>query len=105
MEEQKPQGLALEIKPEIAKGTYSNLAVINHSRTEFVIDFAGMLPGLAKPEVVSRVIMNPEHVKRLLMALNENVGKYEQQFGRIDIPGQNNNTFNLADFNPNGAKS
>ena len=102
MEEKKQ--INLELKPEIARGTYSNLAIISHSHSEFIIDFAEMLPGLAKPEIVSRIIMTPEHAKRLLAALNENIGKYENQFGRIELPGQSN-TFNLADFNPNGAKS
>lgn len=102
MEEKKQ--INLELKPEIARGTYSNLAIISHSHSEFIIDFAEMLPGLAKPEIASRIIMTPEHAKRLLAALNENIGKYENQFGRIELPGQSN-TFNLADFNPNGAKS
>lgn len=105
MEEKKqPQQMSLELKPEIARGTYSNLAIISHSRSEFVIDFAEMLPGLPNPEIASRIVMAPEHAKRLLAALNDNVGKYEANFGRIDVPGAQN-TFNLADFNPNGAKS
>ena len=102
MEEKKQ--LNLELKAEVARGTYSNLAIITHSHSEFIIDFAEMLPGLPKPEIASRIIMTPEHAKRLLAALNENIGKYENQFGRIELPGQSN-TFNLADFNPNGAKS
>ena len=105
MEEKKQ--INLELKPEIARGTYSNLAIISHSHSEFIIDFAEMLPGLAKPEIASRIIMTPEHAKRLLNALVDNVGKYESQFGTIELPGQNQQgaTFNLADFNPNGAKS
>ena len=96
--------LSLELKPEVAKGTYSNLAIISHSASEFIIDFATMLPGLPKPDITNRIVMNTEHAKRLLNALMDNIGKYESQFGRIDLPGQSN-TFNLADFNPNGAKS
>lgn len=103
--ENDKNGLQLEIKPDIAKGNYSNLALIVHSHSEFIIDFATMLPGIAKPEVASRVIMTPEHAKRLLLALNDNVGKYESKFGRIDIPNEQGATFNLAEFNPNGAKS
>ena len=102
MEENK---MTIEIRPEIAKGSYSNLAVITHSHSEFIIDFATMLPGLPKAEVSSRVIMAPEHVKRLLNALADNINKYENQFGSIDLgETQQKNTFNLADFN-NGAKS
>ena len=106
MDNEKKQ-LNIELRPEIARGTYSNLAIISHSHSEFVIDFAEMLPGLAKPEIGSRIVMTPEHAKRLLNALIDNISKYESQFGKIDMPGQNQGaTFNLADFNPGGgAKS
>lgn len=103
MEEKKQ--LNLELKPEVARGCYSNLAIISHSHSEFVIDFATVLPGMPKPEIGSRILMTPEHAKRLLNALVENVSKYEAQFGKIDLPGQPQATFNIADFNPNGAKS
>ena len=103
MEENKQ--LQLELKPEVAKGNYSNLAIISHSHSEFVIDFATMLPGLQKPEISNRILMTPEHAKRLLNALTDNIGKYESQFGRIELPGSPKATFNLADFNPNGTKS
>jgi len=96
----------LELKPETAKGCYSNLAIITHSHSEFVLDFATVLPGMPKPEIGSRVVMAPEHVKRLLLALQDNIGRYESNFGKIGLPEQaGNNTFNLADLNPNGAKS
>lgn len=81
MEEKKE--LSINLKPEIAGGKYSNLAVITHSRSEFILDFAAMLPGTPQPEVVSRIIMNPEHAKRLFLALQDNVAKYESQFGKI----------------------
>ena len=103
--------LNFELKPEIAQGTYSNLAIISHSRSEFIIDFAAMLPGLGGPQVNNRIIMNPEHAKRLLMALEDNVAKYENQFGTIATGPQQKGTFNLGDlpgFGPiggNGAKS
>jgi hypothetical protein len=77
MENEKKQ-ISLDLKPEIAKGSYSNLAIITHSRSEFIIDFATMLPGLPKPEIGSRLIMTPEHAKRLLMALQDNIIKYEK---------------------------
>ena len=96
----------LELKPEIARGSYSNLAIISHSHSEFVIDFATILPGLPKPEITNRILMTPEHAKRLLNALSDNISKYEGQFGTIELPGQPQGaTFNLADLNPNGAKS
>ena len=81
-------GIQIELKPEVAKGVYANLALITHSSSDFVLDFASILPGLPKPEINSRVIMAPEHAKRLLQALQENVYKYEQQFGEIVIPEQ-----------------
>ena len=103
---EKPQ-LNIEIKPEVAGGHYSNLAVISHSKTEFVIDFAQMLPGRPKANVASRIVMAPEHAKRLMNALIDNVGKYEQQFGQISLNGAPKGTFNVADFinNGNGSKS
>lgn len=78
----------IELKPDVAGGTYSNLAVITHSNCEFVMDFVQMLPGMQKAQVASRVIMAPEHAKRLMLALQDNVGKYEKQFGRIDLSQQ-----------------
>ena len=102
--------LNLDLKPEVAKGTYSNLAIISHSHSEFIIDFATMLPGLPKPDIGNRIIMTPEHAKRLLNALMDNVTKYESQFGLISLGGQQQQggTFNLGDlpqFGPGGAKS
>lgn len=97
----------LELKPEVARGSYSNLAIISHSRSEFIIDFATMLPGIQKPEVHNRIIMTPEHCKRLLNALADNLGRYEAQFGPVSLGGvpEQKGTFNLADFTPNGTKS
>ena len=96
----------IELKPEVARCSYSNLAIITHSRSEFILDFATILPGLPKPEVQSRIVMAPEHCKRLLNALVDNISKYEAQFGQIAMEGQRlPDTFNLADLNPNGAKS
>lgn len=86
--ENKKQGLELELSPEIGLGEYANFAIITHSSSDFVIDFARVLPGLPKSVVRSRVIMAPEHAKRLLAALQENVMRYEQEYGRIEIPNQ-----------------
>ena len=82
---QQPQEVKIELKPEVAQGEYSNLAMINHSSSEFIIDFAHMLP-IAPPQIFSRVIMAPEHAKRLLFALQENLVRYEKEFGEIKLP-------------------
>ena len=87
MANQKEQNnLKLNIHPDVAKGTYSNLVVVSHNPSEIVLDFAQMLPGLEGATVRERVIMSPIHAKRLLMALNDNIKKYEQQFGAIVEP-------------------
>jgi hypothetical protein len=81
---QNPQ-FQIELTPEVAQGIYANLAVIGHSQSEFVIDFVSMLPGLPKAKVNSRIIMVPEHAKRLAAALADNIRKYEQNFGTIEM--------------------
>ena len=92
-------GLQLELKPEVAVGVYSNLVMINHSSSDFILDFASYLPGMPKAQIGSRVVMAPEHAKRLLLALQENVHKYEQQFGKIQLPEFKGAT--IAPFNVN----
>lgn len=77
--------LQIEIKPEVAQGTYANLAIITHSSCEVILDYVSMLPGMPKAEVKSRIIMAPEHAKRLLFALQDNIKKYEHQYGEIDL--------------------
>lgn len=79
----KPQGLNIELNNETASGIYSNLAMINHSHTEFVVDFIQMMPGMPKAQVKSRIILTPQHAKRFLNALKDNIQKYERQFGEI----------------------
>jgi hypothetical protein len=86
------QQLQIEVSPEAAKGTYSNLAIIYHSHAEFVLDFAQMQPQMPKATVGARVIMAPEHAKRLLAALNENIMRYEHEFGPIEVPEQKGRT-------------
>lgn len=73
----------IELSEEIAEGIYSNLAMIAHSNSEFVIDFIRLMPGVPKARVKSRVIITPEHAKRLLAALRDNIDKYEATFGAI----------------------
>lgn len=78
--------LQIELAEEVADGTYANLAVIVHSSSEFVMDFIRMMPNVAKAKVKSRIIMTPEQAKRLAMALNDNLMRYEKQFGEINMP-------------------
>lgn len=101
MANENEQQLQIELKPEVAEGTYANLAVITHSSSEFVTDFIQMMPGMPKAQVRSRVIMAPEHAKRLLMALQDNIMKYEQQFGKIQLPGQERAARTIAPFTIN----
>ena len=87
MEENQNQGeLNIELSEEIAEGIYSNLAIISHSSSEFVVDFIRIMPGAPKANVKSRIILTPEHAKRLLFALQENITKFEHQNGKIKIP-------------------
>lgn len=78
------QKIDINLSEEVAQGIYSNLAIISHSNTEFVVDFVSLLPGVQKGQVRSRVIMTPQNAKRLLHALADNISKYEQQNGVIN---------------------
>ncbi len=73
----------IELDETTAEGIYSNLAIINHSNTEFVIDFIAMMPGIPKAKVKSRIVLTPQHVKRLLGALHENIQRFENSHGEI----------------------
>ena len=84
MEEQK---LNINLTPEMAEGTYANLAIIAHSNSEFVMDFVRMMPGQKNANVQSRVIMTPDNAKKLLFALQENIAKFEKKNGTIKING------------------
>jgi hypothetical protein len=78
----------IELKEDVAQGTYSNLAIITHSSSEFVVDFVRIMPGMPKANVQSRIILTPEHAKRLLLALKDNIAKFESVNGPIkDIDG------------------
>ena len=83
MEEKKE--IQIELSAEVAEGIYSNLAIISHAPSEFVIDFIRMTPGAPKAPVKSRTILTAEHAKRLLFALQDNIRKYEAQFGPIQM--------------------
>ena len=73
----------IELDEKIAEGTYSNLAIINHSVSEFVIDFISVMPGTPKNKVKSRIIITPQHAKKLAKALNDNINRFENNFGPI----------------------
>ncbi|MCR9252701.1 MAG: DUF3467 domain-containing protein [bacterium] len=73
----------IELSEEIAEGVYANLAMIAHSNSEFVVDFIRLMPGVPKAKVKSRIVITPEHAKRLLHALEDNIDKYESTFGPI----------------------
>lgn len=75
----------IELEESVSQGVYSNLVIISHSPTEFVLDFASVLPGVPKAKIRNRLILAPEHAKRLLLSLQENVGRYEQNIGTINI--------------------
>ena len=79
----KKNQINIELSEEIAEGIYANLAMIAHSNSEFVIDFIRLMPGVPKAKVKSRIVITPEHAKRLLYALKDNVEKYEDAFGAI----------------------
>jgi len=86
MEEEKKQQanqINIELKEDVAQGVYSNLAVITHSSSEFVVDFIRVMPGIPKADVKSRIILTPEHAKRLMLALQDNIAKYESMHGPI----------------------
>jgi len=91
MDDKKNQNqINIELKEEVAQGTYSNLAIITHSSSEFVVDFVRVMPGVPKAQVNSRIILTPEHAKRLMLALQENIKKFESLHGpikNIDVSG------------------
>ncbi|PIB36438.1 hypothetical protein BFP72_14035 [Reichenbachiella sp. 5M10] len=84
-QEKKVQGnqINVELPEEIAEGVYANLAMIAHSNSEFVVDFIRLMPGVPKAKVKARIVITPEHAKRLHAALHDNIVKYEQTFGPI----------------------
>ena len=84
MEDKKnPNQISIDLKEDVAQGIYSNLAIITHSPSEFIVDFVRIMPGIPKAEVKSRIILTPEHAKRLMLALKDNIAKYEASHGPI----------------------
>ncbi len=78
-----PNQINIELKEDVAQGIYSNLAIITHSPSEFIVDFVRIMPGMPKAEVKSRIILTPEHAKRLMYALKDNIAKFESTHGPI----------------------
>ncbi len=83
MEENKNKKINIDLSEEVAEGIYSNLAIITHSHAEFIVDFVKMMPGAPKAKVKSRIILTPEHAKRLTKALADNIRKFESLHGPI----------------------
>jgi ribonuclease BN (tRNA processing enzyme) len=85
MADQQPnnQQLNIEISEEVSEGTYSNLVIITHSHAEFIVDFVNVMPGTPKSKVKSRIILTPQHAKRFLKALDDNIQRFEEAHGKI----------------------
>jgi len=97
-EEKKGQQINIELGEKEAEGIYSNLAIITHSPAEFIIDFTRVVPGAPKAKVHSRIITTPQHAKMLLKALQDNITKFENKFGEINIEGQASPQFGFSNF-------
>ncbi len=97
-EEKKKQQnqMNIELNEEVVEGIYANLAIITHSSSEFIVDFVKMLPGMPKARVKSRVVLTPQHAKRLLNALKDNIAKYEANHGEIKDSEPNALPMNLG---------
>ena len=91
MEDQNENQLNIELSEEVAEGVYANLAVITHSSSEFVLDFIRVMPGVPKAKVKSRIVLTPDHAKRLLAALEDNIAKFEMNNGNIVVGNNDNN--------------
>ena len=95
-EENKKKQINIELSDEMAEGTYSNLAIITHSHSEFIVDFIKMMPGAPKAKVKSRIILTPQHAKRLYKALQDNITKFERLHGDIKVPKAENLPLNFG---------
>lgn len=93
------RSMEVELDAEVAQGKYSNLAIITHSPSEFILDFAAVLPGIQKAKVKSRIILTPEHAKALMLSLQENISRYERNIGEIKphkVRGPQGGGFNMG---------
>jgi len=98
----KGQSINIELPEEVSQGIYTNLAIINHSVSEFVIDFVSIMPGVQKAKVRSRVILTPQHAKKFLRALQENVRRFEAVHGTIKEYGGDKPQGPPISFGPQG---
>lgn len=98
-QENKSQQINIELGEKEAEGIYSNLAIITHSPAEFIIDFTRVVPGVPKAKVHARIITTPQHAKMLLKALQDNIDKFENRFGEINIEGQSSPQFGFPHIN------
>ncbi|QRR03165.1 DUF3467 domain-containing protein [Dyadobacter sandarakinus] len=89
------QQINVELSEEMAEGVYSNLAMIAHSNSEFILDFIRLMPGVPRAKVKARIIITPEHAKRLVAALKDNINKYEDQYGPIQNTQDTEPAFNF----------
>jgi hypothetical protein len=96
MSQQNKKQINIELSDEMAEGTYANLAIITHSHSEFIVDFIKMMPGAPKAKVKSRIILTPQHAKRLYKALQDNIAKFERLHGEIIVPEQENLPLNFG---------
>jgi len=87
---QQENQLSIELSEQVAEGVYTNLAIISHSNSEFIMDFVNIMPGIPKAKVKSRVVMSPQNTKRLIHALNENIKKFEQIHGPVKMDNSPN---------------
>jgi uncharacterized protein (DUF1778 family) len=95
-DDKKQQKLNIQIDDDVAQGIYSNLAIINHSQTEFVLDFVNIMPGSPKNKVRSRIILTPQHAKRLMRALSDNISRFEKSQGSIKEQDKTNIPLNFG---------
>lgn len=101
MENNQENQINIELPEEVAEGMYSNLAIITHSHSEFIVDFVQMMPGVPKGKVKSRIIMTPENAKRLMLALSDNIQKFESMHGNMNI----DNSPSMPPINFGGTKN
>ena len=102
MQEKKPTEINIELPEDIAEGIYSNLAIITHSHSEFVLDFVRIVPNVAQAKVKSRIILTPQHAKRLMAAMNDNIRRYEEAYGTIQDTNSGGTPFPMNFNTPTG---
>lgn len=92
--------MEIELPEQEATGTYSNLVMITHSASEFILDFIAVMPGIPKAKVVKRMVLTPDHAKRLANALADNVNKFEEEHGTINNHEKFDTPFNYRGPTP-----